>query len=119
WGSDNIDNGIIVRFKNDNSTKQPAAIDKPNSFADANAQAAKLAKVSLYPNPAKNNLHIDGLSSSGKTKLTVIDFMGNIKLQATANNNAYDLNITSLQAGDYLLKIEMNNEVVTKKFIKQ
>ena len=45
--------------------------------------------------------------------------MGNIKLQATANNNAYDLNITSLQAGDYLLKIEMNNEVVTKKFIKQ
>jgi hypothetical protein len=57
--------------------------------------------------------------SLNKTKLTVVDFAGNIKLQVAANNTSYNLNITSLQAGNYLLKIEMNENVVTKKFVKE
>ena len=74
--------------------------------------------ISVYPNPAKNNLYVEGLSSN-KTKLTVIDYLGKVEFQATANNMNYTLNIASLPAGNYLLKIEMNDEVVTKKFVKE
>ncbi len=63
-------------------------------------------------------MHIKGLLSD-KTKLTVVDFSGNIKLQAAANNTSYNLNIALLKTGNYLLKIESDGEVVTKKFVKE
>ncbi|HEY2727737.1 MAG TPA: T9SS type A sorting domain-containing protein, partial [Parafilimonas sp.] len=74
--------------------------------------------IKISPNPATNSLHIEGLSSS-KTKLTVVDFTGNIKLQTVVNNNSYNLNIASLTTGNYLLKIESGNDVITKKFVKE
>ena len=73
--------------------------------------------ISIYPNPAQNILHVEGLSS--QTKLTVVDFNGNVKLQAVANASSYNLNIGSLHVGNYLLKIETNGEVVTKQFVKE
>jgi hypothetical protein len=41
------------------------------------------------------------------------------KLLVVANASAYNLNITSLYAGNYLMKIEVNGEVVTKQFVKE
>ncbi|HEY2725903.1 MAG TPA: T9SS type A sorting domain-containing protein, partial [Parafilimonas sp.] len=75
--------------------------------------------VKISPNPATNSLHIECLSSNQKTKLIVVDFAGNIKLQTSVNNSSYSLNIASLTTGNYLLKIEMNGEVITKKFVKE
>ncbi len=73
--------------------------------------------VSIYPNPAQNILHVEGLSANAE--LTVVDFTGNIKLQAFANASSFNLNIASLYAGNYLIKIEVNSEVVTKQFVKE
>ena len=108
----------LARYNNDGSKKQ-IIIKKIKHYAAThnNAQAISLKDVSIYPNPAQNVLHVAGLSSN--TKLTVIDFTGNIKLQAVANTSSYNLNIASLTTGNYLLKIEMNGEVVTKKFVKE
>jgi len=66
-------------------------------------------------------LHVEGLSSSQKTKLTVVDFNGNVAMshELSAINSSYNLNIASLHAGNYLLKIETNGEEVTRQFIKQ
>jgi len=74
--------------------------------------------IKISPNPAKSSLHIEGLSPN-KTKLTILDFTGNVKLQAVANNASYNLNIASLTTGNYLLKIEINGETITKKFLKE
>ena len=52
--------------------------------------------IKVSPNPAINSLHIEGLSSTQKTKLTVVDFGGNIKLQAEVNGSDYNLNIPFL-----------------------
>ncbi|MBS1746551.1 MAG: T9SS type A sorting domain-containing protein, partial [Bacteroidetes bacterium] len=76
--------------------------------------------VRIYPNPAQNILHIQGLSP--KTNITAISFNGftAISQQLKANSYpSYNLNIASLQPGNYLLKIEMNGQVVTKKFLKE
>jgi len=84
----------------------------------SNVLAVSNSDIKLSPNPATNSLHIEGLSSTPKTKLTIVDITGNIKLQAVANTSSYNLNIASLKQGNYLLKIEMNDEVVTKQFVK-
>ncbi|MBS1744964.1 MAG: T9SS type A sorting domain-containing protein [Bacteroidetes bacterium] len=76
-------------------------------------------EIKIAPNPATNSLHIRDLSSTQKSKITVVDIAGNIKLQTVANASSFNLNIASLKPGNYLLKIEMNNEVVTKQFVKE
>jgi hypothetical protein len=65
-------------------------------------------------------LHVQGLSST-QTRLTVVDFNGNVALsvQPSAFSASYNLNIASLHAGNYLLKIEVNGAVVTKQFVKE
>jgi uncharacterized delta-60 repeat protein len=73
--------------------------------------------IKLSPNPAQNMLHVEGLSANAK--LIVVDFSGNIKFQAVANASSFNLNIASLYAGSYLLKIETNGALVTKQFVKE
>jgi len=75
--------------------------------------------VSLAPNPAKNTLSIAGLPANEKVKLTVVDFSGNVKLQAVANAASYNLNIASLHAGNYVMKMDINGEVISKQFVKE
>jgi uncharacterized delta-60 repeat protein len=74
--------------------------------------------IQLYPNPAKNNLQIQGLPA-GATKLTVTDISGNTSIIATANSTVYSINIAQLTSGNYLLHIKTANEVITKQFIKE
>lgn len=75
--------------------------------------------ISLTPNPAKNFLKIDGLSKTGKTKLTVYDFIGNILVAASSGNKTYNLNIEKLKPGNYLLKIETAGSATSHWFMKQ
>jgi len=75
--------------------------------------------IQLYPNPAKNSLHIEGLSATEKTKLSILDFSGYAKLVTTATGNSYNFNIAQLKPGNYMLVIETKGNVVTKKFVKE
>ena len=81
---------------------------------------AENSAIKLYPNPVKSSLHIEGLSSTTKTKLTIIDFTGNVKAATTVMTDHYDWNIASLKPGNYLLRIETNGgEAISKKFVKE
>ena len=98
-----------------------------NAFANSNVIAIRNDyDIKISPNPAQNILHVEGLSANAK--LTVVDFNGNVivsrELSPVPSNtgvvsNGYDLNVSSLHAGNYLLKIETNGEVVTRQFVKQ
>jgi uncharacterized delta-60 repeat protein len=74
--------------------------------------------INLYPNPAKNNLQIQGLPA-GTTKLRVTDLSGNTRIIATTNSTVYSINIAQLTSGNYLLNIKTANEIITKQFIKE
>ncbi|MEP6683747.1 MAG: T9SS type A sorting domain-containing protein, partial [Parafilimonas sp.] len=108
----------LARYFGD-STKKQIIVQKIKHYLEThNAQASTItSNVFISPNPAQNNLHVTGLSAN--SKLTVVDFAGNVKLQAVSNNNSYNLNIASLQAGNYLLKIETKDAIITKQFVKE
>jgi uncharacterized delta-60 repeat protein len=110
----------LARY-DDDLTKKQIIIQKIKHYIQTHndAQATTLNKVCIYPNPAQNILHVEGLSANAK--LTVVDLNGNIAIsqQLSANSQYYNLNIASLHAGNYLLKIETNGEVVTKQFVKE
>ncbi len=100
----NITGISLVAYKQDSENLN-------NNFIQSN--------INIYPNPAKNILHIEGLSSTQKTNLSVADLSGNIKLQSESITGSYSLNIASLKTGNYLLKIETGDNAVTKKFMKE
>ncbi|MBV9960809.1 MAG: T9SS type A sorting domain-containing protein [Parafilimonas sp.] len=88
----------------------------------SNVLAVTNDDIKISPNPATNRLQIQGLPSSDNIKITVVDIAGNIAIsqQLKANSIAsYNLNIASLTQGNYLLKIEMNDDIITKQFIKE
>jgi uncharacterized delta-60 repeat protein len=96
--------------------------EKPSSQKQNTSVTSMLNRVYISPNPATNILHIQGLPSNQKIKLTVVDFAGNVSIgqQLKANSNSsYNLNITSLRQGNYLLKIETKDNVITKQFVKE
>jgi hypothetical protein len=88
--------------------------------------ASELSIMSLYPNPAKNNIKLVVAGNvDEKLTLVVTNFVGKIvKTQQAILSNASNiitLDISSLTSGNYLLKVsgkEGTNNVFGK-FFKQ
>jgi hypothetical protein len=80
-----------------------------------------LSNASLFPNPAKETLNIEfGQTVKGKTKVGIYNLLGAKvaeKSFSNASNGLISLDIQSLDAGVYLVKIEMNEAVKTYKIV--
>ena len=98
-----------------------AAVSADGAVAYSNVLAIpnNTATVKVYPNPAKNNLQVEGLPATEKTKLVITDLNGVARMSAAANSNSYNWNISGLKAGNYILLITNGSNVVTKKFLKE
>nr|HOP05564.1 T9SS type A sorting domain-containing protein [Tenuifilaceae bacterium] len=74
------------------------------------------SKVGLYPNPAKKVVHLTGVSGAN-ISVRVISELGITVLQEKLLNG--NLNIQSLQAGIYLLRVESSEGITIIRFIKE
>ena len=73
-------------------------------------------RVTLYPNPANNVLHISSEITFEKIQITNV--IGNIIKEETLSGTS--INSAELQAGVYFAKlIDIKGAIATKKFIKQ
>lgn len=75
----------------------------------------------VYPNPANNNLNISILNYSGKLNVQLYDINGRVVFEQKMDNFSLEssVNIQSLQAGIYMLKIQGENLNYTQKVIKK
>lgn len=73
--------------------------------------------VSLYPNPAKDDI---SLSSSYMIKdIEIYDIMGRRAIQIEVNDFSKIINVSSFNKGIYIAKINTERGLVSKKFIVQ
>ena len=82
-----------------------------------------LINIVLYPNPAKNIIHLNTSNSLENKEISysIFDQSGRIILEG-GNTITYlqsSINISSLQLGMYWVEIYIEDKVVRKKFIKQ
>ena len=75
--------------------------------------------ITLYPNPVKDILHINGLDASATSILSVIDLKGNVVLKTTIEDVSYNWNVQALSKGIYNLRIHAGNLITTMKFVKE
>ncbi len=79
--------------------------------------SAKTTDFDVYPNPANDNLTIQLAGTSSKTVITMYNISGQEVLNTVKENTSnFSINVASLAAGTYLLKLQADDgSVITKK----
>lgn len=77
--------------------------------------------VNVFPNPASNLLIIDTENISNSLSYRIYDLTGKTLLNKYNLNssNRIEINTSSLENGVYILKLQLNNKLYSKKFIVQ
>lgn len=73
--------------------------------------------IKLYPNPAHKNITVTIPDS--KADISVINANGQPVIKKRITQNKFDINIESLQVGNYLIKVKTSQGTAVKKFIKE
>ena len=105
----------------------PTIIENSNSVSNTCTLSTTIDEETLgeeavfvYPNPAKEfiNVEFSGLSDEN-IRIEIIDVFGKVvqKENRKNENGIFNLNVRSLAAGYYLLKISSGNSVIQKKII--
>ncbi|MCC7031021.1 MAG: lamin tail domain-containing protein [Chitinophagaceae bacterium] len=84
-------------------------------------QDAKTGIVSVYPNPASNQLQVDiNTSAAVNTTLSIVDMLGNtladMPLKLQKGLNEIPVSVQQFAKGNYFFKIRLNHEMQAYKF---
>ena len=79
--------------------------------------SSQASAVSVYPNPAKDKLYINGFNSI--KVVSISDVSGNIISHADIIAGTRSINISQLPKGIYFLSLKTNDTIQTLKFIKE
>ena len=75
------------------------------------------AEISLYPNPARNELNFGGITT--ETIANIYTVNGVLLKTSYLNKYANSMDINSLPVGIYFVQLKTKNEVITKLLVKQ
>ncbi len=73
-------------------------------------------EISVYPNPAVDNINITNISNSD---ISISDISGKIVFRKSNCNETESINLSNIKPGIYFITLRNNNKVITEKFIKQ
>jgi hypothetical protein len=82
---------------------------------------AQMTRISLFPNPATNRLHIQHLPAFHKAgTYQIYNVFGQTVLRGLLDSGTNTaINIASLKAGLYTISIQLEGNTVSKKFLKE
>jgi hypothetical protein len=75
--------------------------------------------LTVYPNPTNDFLSLDKVNEINIDKIEVIDLSGRVVMTSFSNENRTTIDLTSLNSGIYILKVESDNGTLTQKIVKQ
>jgi hypothetical protein len=75
------------------------------------------AKFKIYPNPATTELTIE--NNSTISGISIVNMLGQQVLSKTVTNSIEVVNVSNLQSGVYLLKVDSENGSSTQRFVKK
>ena len=76
------------------------------------------AIINIYPNPAKELLTVN-LNDAQQNKITVYDVVGKLVFQAETTTTQLNIDTKDFPQGVYLLQIQNESGITTKKIIKE
>jgi len=99
-------------------------VNKPNCLQAINVGLTEVVKQTdfvLFPNPAKSVITISStIIGSVKINYEIVDVLGKVIMQnENTGSDKFSININDLNSGIYFLRLQVNNSVVVKKFVKE
>ena len=131
WSTGDVTQKIIVDSLNDGQiTVEVTNLDgctgsdtvTVNFVLGVNSSFA-VSTLTMYPNPATDQITIDVTNFSGLDviNVTIVDITGKIvminKLEGAGNNFNETYDVSSFATGTYFVQFEANGEVVTRQFV--
>ena len=95
-----------------------SATSEPNPWGCEGIEEVYGSKISVYPNPATNFVHIENSGSQQIKQLTVVDIDGRTMLSETPNSHSPTLSVQNLPAGVYYCQIVLPNGILYRTFAK-
>ncbi|MFY9273885.1 MAG: choice-of-anchor J domain-containing protein [Bacteroidales bacterium] len=68
--------------------------------------------INIYPNPASDFVTV---SNAENAEITIINMLGQVVTSQFANSSCEIVNISNLTNGTYIIRVENDNKVITKK----
>ena len=82
-----------------------------------NIDEVEALSFGMYPNPADDNITITASSVLSKANIEVMDATGRIVLTTNASGNRFNLNLNTLEAGPYFIRITDEGKTSTQRLI--
>jgi PKD repeat protein len=93
-------------------------ISQSITITGTSVNAVSLSKISIYPNPVKQEFTIN-MNSIQKATLEITDLAGKILIQQPLISNSTTINISGLQNGMYFIRIKSNEGTNILPLIKE
>ena len=91
---------------------------KVGNGGETGLSEAQLSAVKLYPNPATNECHLNGLANGVRTDIRIFNVFGQLVKEVSTENEHIVLDLQEMKAGVYSIQLVQNGETVIRKFIK-
>ncbi|WP_412560299.1 S8 family serine peptidase [Winogradskyella sp. MIT101101] len=77
-----------------------------------------IENINIYPNPVKDNLYVELPTQLVNSEVSIYNQLGQKVLQTVLNTNSEAINVESLEAGFYVLKLSSETNFRTFKFVR-
>lgn len=105
--------GIVDLIENPDINTQHIYVEGDNVLATTDFQKEG---INLFPNPATNQINFS-LAGLNGTAVNILDVNGRTVL-STVISSENNIDVTSLQSGTYFAQLEVENKLVSYKFVK-
>ena len=72
--------------------------------------------MTIYPNPVENILTIE---TKQKSEIEISNIQGQTIKRLKINDGKINLDISDFSSGVYIIQAQLDNSIITKKFIKE
>ena len=79
------------------------------------ANGADVGVVSIYPNPAKDVLHVAAAAGS---EVSLLDMSGKLIASQIVESAEVDFDISHLAQGVYMVRVQTNDEITSEQVVK-
>jgi len=99
-------------------------VDFDGTNATSNVEVVELSTVAdirIFPTKALNFITVDlAEATKADTQIDIFDIMGRLALSNNfaAETNQIQINISNLEKGYYFIRMELDGQMITKRFIK-
>lgn len=104
-----------LRFTNLSGSQTICSVSNFNSISEQ----ADNPEIKIYPNPAGNELFVNGYSLMGEKEINIYDMMGK-QIQTISNNFKQPqtkIDISSLKPGIYFIELISSEQSFRRKFL--